>query len=160
VVLAASATAAGRWNMPSRAIQYTGLGYGPGYHAPLVLGPSWQAGVANPGVERLPAPLVADCPPGGVCWHGYTSLAVDSVGPAGAHHSGPPSGSATAPHQRLFPAPTLAPAVPPAVSPPPQPSEPIKPQEPPSPSDQLAPEPLPLPAAGDRRAQRPAAWRW
>ncbi len=34
-----------------------GMGFGPGYHAPLLLGPKLKAKIASQPVRRLPAPL-------------------------------------------------------------------------------------------------------
>jgi len=50
------AQAVGRWNLPSAACQWLGYGYGPGYHAPMLLGPAHKAPVARHGVRRLPQP--------------------------------------------------------------------------------------------------------
>lgn len=47
---------AGLWNLPSTSRQYFGIGYGAGYHAPMVVGAPWRAGVASPGVHRFSAP--------------------------------------------------------------------------------------------------------
>jgi hypothetical protein len=52
-----SASGAGLWNLPTTARQYWGVGYGAGYHAPLVVGNPWRGTAASPGVSRVPAPL-------------------------------------------------------------------------------------------------------
>ena len=60
IVVAASALpvhAAGYYNMPTSMQQCLGLGYGPGYHAPLLLSRSYKARIATQRVQRLPAPL-------------------------------------------------------------------------------------------------------
>jgi hypothetical protein len=49
-----SALAAGYWNMPGTSSQRCGCGYGPGYHAPLVLGPVGCDGWSGPHVVRMP----------------------------------------------------------------------------------------------------------
>lgn len=49
---------AGIWNMPTTARQYMGVGFGAGYHAPMVVGPAWRVGPASPGVERTRFPLL------------------------------------------------------------------------------------------------------
>jgi hypothetical protein len=49
-----SAGAVGYWNMPGTYFQYSGYGFGPGYHAPLVLGPVRCDGWLGMGVRRLP----------------------------------------------------------------------------------------------------------
>ncbi len=51
------ATAAGYYNLPTSLPQCLGLGYGPGYHAPLLLGRALRAETATQPVRRLPAPL-------------------------------------------------------------------------------------------------------
>lgn len=58
VVMASSPVfAAGYYNMPTELPQCLGLGYGPGYHAPLLLSRSYKAKTATQRVRRLPAPL-------------------------------------------------------------------------------------------------------
>lgn len=52
-----AASAAGYYNMPTSLRQCLGMGFGPGYHAPLLLGPSLKAGTATKPVTRLPMPL-------------------------------------------------------------------------------------------------------
>ncbi|MEX2317643.1 MAG: hypothetical protein WD669_10865 [Pirellulales bacterium] len=49
-----SASAVGYWNMPGTYWQYFGYGNGPGYHAPLVLGPVRCDGWLGRGVRRMP----------------------------------------------------------------------------------------------------------
>ncbi|TWT89649.1 hypothetical protein Mal64_00260 [Pseudobythopirellula maris] len=56
-LFAADAQAVGRWNLPTSSNQWWGFGYGPGYHAPMVLGPSYKAKVAGQGVERMQTPM-------------------------------------------------------------------------------------------------------
>ncbi|MCO6047654.1 hypothetical protein NG895_27430 [Aeoliella sp. ICT_H6.2] len=53
--------AAGRWNLPSTANQYMGFGFGPGYHAPMVMGPAWRGKAASPGVRRVPTAWKPAC---------------------------------------------------------------------------------------------------
>lgn len=55
--VASPAVGVGHYNMPTSLPQCMGMGFGPGYHAPLLLGPKWKAGVAAQPVRRLPAPL-------------------------------------------------------------------------------------------------------
>jgi hypothetical protein len=58
VVLAAPvASAVGLWNLPTTGRQFLGVGYGAGYHAPLVVGAPWRGKAASPGVTRISAPL-------------------------------------------------------------------------------------------------------
>jgi hypothetical protein len=63
VALAVSAAVAppaagvGYYNMPTSLPQSLGMGFGPGYHAPLLLGPKMKAPIAAQSVRRLPAPL-------------------------------------------------------------------------------------------------------
>lgn len=48
---------AGLWNLPTTCRQYWGVGYGAGYHAPLVVGSPWRGTAASPGVSRVHAPI-------------------------------------------------------------------------------------------------------
>ncbi len=67
VVSAAPAGAVGYWNMPTSASQWWGYGCGPGYHAPMVLGPMTAQELVRPNmIRRLPCPPPAEC-----CWSGY-----------------------------------------------------------------------------------------
>ncbi len=61
--LATPTLGAGYYNMPTSLPQCLGMGFGPGYHAPLVLGPKMKAGIAAQPVQRIPAALAppADC---------------------------------------------------------------------------------------------------
>ncbi len=62
MAFASSAGAVGYWNMPTSVNQWWGYGCGPGYHAPMVLGPMSARGLVRPEMERrLP------CPPRGGC---------------------------------------------------------------------------------------------
>ncbi len=157
-LVADHAAAVGRWNMPSRAIQYSAYGNGPGYHAPILLGPALHAPVANPGVQRLPAPLQAPCLPGGGCWQPEPSFRAppgDMYHPTVLGHS-------------LFAAPSLTE---PVMEPTPQ--RQLRPTEPASPSDQPAAEAIPLPSGNDPGDNNPSdndrsagpsrplrGWRW
>ncbi|MEO1497213.1 MAG: hypothetical protein AAFV43_08695 [Planctomycetota bacterium] len=49
------AAAAGRFNLPTSLPQCLGVGFGPGYHAPMLLGPAMRAGTESQQVRRLPA---------------------------------------------------------------------------------------------------------
>jgi hypothetical protein len=69
---AAVASATGYWNMPGTFCQWSGHGYGGGYHAPLVLGPVTYECLSTPNDVRLPcAPNPYACAPyygnGGGC---------------------------------------------------------------------------------------------
>ncbi|TWT93392.1 hypothetical protein Pla108_38860 [Botrimarina colliarenosi] len=57
VALASPALGAGYYNMPTSWQQCLGLGCGPGYHAPMLLGPMMKSGIAAQRVQRLPAAL-------------------------------------------------------------------------------------------------------
>ena len=59
-----------------------GWGYGPGYHAPLVLGPAWGAEVEDPGVRRLSCPPAVQCQPQGYLAGQASVLAVPAAFPA------------------------------------------------------------------------------
>jgi hypothetical protein len=73
--------AAGRWHVPSTPCQYMGYGFGPGYHAPMVLGPTWKSWPASPGVQRVAHPPQAPCPQ---CVGGFAGYgAANSYYPAG-----------------------------------------------------------------------------
>lgn len=54
-----SAAAIGFWNMPGTFCQCMGYGNGPGYHAPLLLGPVSCDGFFAIDTHRLPAPPTA-----------------------------------------------------------------------------------------------------
>lgn len=56
VALASPAVGAGYYNMPTSWQQCLGVGFGPGYHAPLLLGPMMESGIAAQRVQRVPAP--------------------------------------------------------------------------------------------------------
>lgn len=51
------ACASGYYNMPTSMQQCLGVGFGPGYHAPLILGPAMKARIASHRVQRVAAPL-------------------------------------------------------------------------------------------------------
>ena len=48
------AGAIGYWNLPGNVCQFVGCGYGPGYHAPMVLGPNQCNGCLSLHEVRLP----------------------------------------------------------------------------------------------------------
>jgi len=55
MLLANRADAIGYWNMPGNVCQCLGCGWGPGYHAPLVLGPISCDGFFGADIVRLPS---------------------------------------------------------------------------------------------------------
>jgi hypothetical protein len=65
------ACATGHWNVPSTFYQWSGYGFGGGYHAPLVLGPATHEYLSAPNEVRLQrAPNPYGCAPycnGGSC---------------------------------------------------------------------------------------------
>lgn len=115
---------AGYYNMPTSLPQCLGVGFGPGHHAPLVLGPWWKAKITAQRVQRLPAPLA---PPVGCefgaasCWDaGYSHATSPAHGdPWGAFAASPaPYGGAatTLADPSAVPAPMLAaPVAPPGA---------------------------------------------
>ncbi len=96
--------AVGRWNMPSNSAQYMGVGFGPGYHAPMVLGRCWKAKPASPGVDRVPAPL---CAPSGLGYVGLTpnfgTTALPFASCSGNPQSNQPREAPTDPHLNVAP---------------------------------------------------------
>ena len=52
--LAPNASGAGYFNMPTNLRQCLGYGYGPGYHAPMLLGPMMKAGIEAKRLHRVP----------------------------------------------------------------------------------------------------------
>lgn len=84
-VVASPAFGAGYYNLPTSLPQYMGMGFGPGYHAPMVLGPMMKAGTAAQPVKRVPA---APASPYG----GYDVPTVWSDGSAAEHWNGPMAG--------------------------------------------------------------------
>jgi hypothetical protein len=65
---AAPAGAVGYWNMPTSFSQWWGYGVGPGYHAPMVLGPVTARGLVRPYMEiRLPCAPHPACSSGCGC---------------------------------------------------------------------------------------------
>ncbi|MEN0110669.1 MAG: hypothetical protein AAF805_08075 [Planctomycetota bacterium] len=105
VIAAADASlGAGYFNMPTSFAQCLGLGWGPGYHAPLLLGPAVKARIATQDVRRLPAPLG---PPPSSMGVGHASVMPPHppMTPAAAWHAAPPAVS-----RPIFAGPTLAPA--------------------------------------------------
>ena len=67
-LLPATACAIGYFNLPGNWLQWHGYGNGPGYHAPMMLGPVSHRGLFYHGVDRLP---YAPCPPHVGCGCGY-----------------------------------------------------------------------------------------
>lgn len=57
VVITGEASASGFYNMPTNLRQCLGYGYGPGYHAPMVLGPMWKTRLASQRIQRIPHAL-------------------------------------------------------------------------------------------------------
>lgn len=51
---ASDALGAGYFNMPTNLRQCLGYGYGPGYHAPMLLGPMMKAGIEAQRLHRVP----------------------------------------------------------------------------------------------------------
>lgn len=70
------ASGAGYFNMPTNLRQCLGYGYGPGYHAPMLLGPMIKAGIEAQRLRRTPS---AFAPPprtwshGPSAWHGASA---------------------------------------------------------------------------------------
>ena len=54
---AVEAGAAGFYNLPSNGRQCLGYGVGPGYHADLLLGPSYKSRTASGRIRRVRAPF-------------------------------------------------------------------------------------------------------
>jgi len=82
---AAVASATGYWNMPGTFCQWSGHGFGGGYHAPLVLGPPTCECWSGPNEVRLPyAPNPYACSPdygnGGECGCGGSEPTMMSPG--------------------------------------------------------------------------------
>lgn len=130
--------AAGWWNMPTSLRQCLGYGFGPGYHAPMLMTPPCNSNVAAQGViYRVHAPKPGPCS-GGFCGE-MTALGGYGHFDAPAHLPGPTY------YQAAPSEPTLAP--PPSIVTPVAPTRPpgMPVTEPPSPSDARQPEPLPLP---------------
>lgn len=86
LVIGSEANASGFYNMPTSLRQCLGVGFGPGYHAPLLLGPMMRGSVAAQPIQRLPQPL---SPPGscGFDEPSYYSAPVEAYG---AHGMGIP----------------------------------------------------------------------
>lgn len=57
MAIAGEATASGFYNMPTNLRQCLGYGYGPGFHAPMVLGPMWKTRLASQRIKRMPHAL-------------------------------------------------------------------------------------------------------
>jgi hypothetical protein len=57
MLVVSPAMGAGWYNMPTSLPQCLGIGFGPGYHAPMLLGPAYKAPEATQTVRRLPAAL-------------------------------------------------------------------------------------------------------
>ena len=84
--VATPAISAGYYNLPTSLSQCLGMGFGPGYHAPMVMGPMMKSGVAAQRVQRLPAALA---PPMGGC---FDSATVWSDAPPAEHWQSPMQG--------------------------------------------------------------------
>lgn len=145
-----AAHGAGWYNMPTNLRQCMGMGFGPGYHAPLVLVQPCRSHVAAQGIQYTRHPLQPAS-----CQHGYcgqmTTLAPQAPMPhVEASYAGAmPYAGATmpmvAPHPVAYPTPTPV-TRPPAVAPTLAPQQaPQMPTQPVSPSDMIVPEQLPLP---------------
>ena len=154
------ANGAGLWNMPTNLRQCLGYGHGPGYHAPMVMGPRITSETASKSVKRVryaPKPHYTS--------GGFSSSMATLQSHSPVYHaptySHAPQHYAQPMHvqpghdyyyqgatQPVVAEPQGAPTVP-AVRPKPAPNR--KPQEPASPSDRPAaggpqPESIPLPA--------------
>ena len=88
-----SVGATGYWNLPGSFCQWSGHGFGGGYHAPLALGPITYECLSGPNEVRLPcAPNPYACAPyygnGGGCGCGGSQPTMISPGvqPAPARH--------------------------------------------------------------------------
>jgi hypothetical protein len=92
-VVTSPALGAGYYNLPTSLPQCLGMGFGPGYHAPMLMGPMMKAPTSAQRVERLPAALT---PP--MCG-GYDAATVWSDAPPVEHWQGPLHG-----HIRSLPA--------------------------------------------------------
>lgn len=95
LVATGSASGAGYFNLPTSLQQCLGVGFGPGYHAPLILGPPWKGVGAVQRVKRVWHPLK---PP---CHSGFAEPAVLGMSPASSYgpaydsmpmHTGAPMG--------------------------------------------------------------------
>ncbi|MEQ8846312.1 hypothetical protein [Botrimarina sp.] len=89
--------AVGHFNMPTSLQQYLGVGFGPGYHAPMLLGPRHKARVAAQRVRRLPAPLLP--PPRDAGFSAPACLGAGAEWPMSSHNPAEgPSGVLAWPH--------------------------------------------------------------
>lgn len=133
-------TAAGRWNMPSTTAQWMGCGFGAGYHAPRVLGPSWKGTTASPGVRRSRYPLATTA-----C----------GAAPYAAHPVAPCGTSQMVHHQPHATDAQPAPAIQPIWRP--EPTRQARPavQTPPAAGPLFAPPAVPLAPSGELPAPRP-----
>ncbi|WP_425397821.1 hypothetical protein [Aeoliella sp.] len=153
---ASECMATGWWNLPSTANQFMGCGFGPGYHAPMVMGNAWRGKAASPGVRRVPTPLHLPRYSVGMVHHEqhYTpqhEYQVEQYQPQ--YRPTAPSQSMT--NQPIHRQPTFAPTVPlpgaetvtPQLFEAPTLERPAaaSPQTPASPSEQPAAEQLPVP---------------
>ncbi len=77
----AVSAASGWYNMPTSLEQCLGVGFGPGYHAPLLLGPKLKSKIASQRIVRVPTPLT----PTPACGFGAASCLIRpaSSGPMG-----------------------------------------------------------------------------
>lgn len=96
---ASESLGAGYFNMPTDLRQCLGVGFGPGYHAPMLLGPALKAGIEAKRLRRVPAAYAPSAP----AWGG--APAAWSDGCAGPDCGGGWESYLAAPH------PTLAPQV-------------------------------------------------
>ncbi|MGL4512056.1 MAG: hypothetical protein ACRCT8_03125 [Lacipirellulaceae bacterium] len=85
LLVASSASANGRFNMPTSVPQCVGVGFGPGYHAPMVLGPWWKSWSGQQKLDRVGTPLAPPTAAGDFCgpssvdssWDAYQAPATD-----------------------------------------------------------------------------------
>ncbi|QDT68610.1 hypothetical protein MalM25_15330 [Planctomycetes bacterium MalM25] len=81
MTLAASGSlGAGYYNMPTNLRQCLGYGYGPGYHAPMLLGPMMKSGIEAQRLRRTPS---AFAPPPRAWAHGPTAWRGGCAGTGG-----------------------------------------------------------------------------
>ncbi|QDU87812.1 hypothetical protein Pla175_11790 [Pirellulimonas nuda] len=148
LLCAASAYGSGFYNMPSQGQQCLGMGFGPGYHAPMLLVRPWKPTSVGQGITWVRAPLRPQAPAyevaihpqaGGAHWgpsnvgDGFGAPSVLAAPPQPAY-AAPPAPRNAPPTSEAVPRPPAAPQANPAA-------------EPASPSDKLRPDPVNLPSA-------------
>ncbi len=139
------ALGSGFYNMPTDARQCLGVGFGPGYHAPMVLVRPWKAKTASQGITWVHAPLRPAASYEAAIYSSHNHGLQAEQMQTGGHFAAPSVLVAPA-----YAAPTPSTPIPPRSEVVPRPPVNSPAKEPASPSDRLQADPIYLPSAWQR----------